>query len=163
MPEENLPRKNSLPKGIIWGVVALILIFAVSLAVHLYDSSRQAASLAANNLNKLEEGVSDLKNFNYGAAENNFGAAGSGLEANGSIWGEMGSFFGGAGDLISGLGGVTKEGTTLAEEVGFFESNLPDLLLNRKGDEIISHLETVDDSLKGYPNRAMSFLPTPRN
>ena len=148
MPEENLPEKHSLPKGIIWGVIALVLIFVVSFGVSLYNKSKEVSGSVADNLGRLEQGVNDLKNLDADSAKSNFGAAGSGLNASGSVWQQLGSVFGGVGDLISGLGSITKEGTVLAEEIGFFENNLPDLLLNQRGNEIVSHLEIARNSLK---------------
>ncbi len=146
--EEDFPQKHSLPKGIIWGVVVLALIFAASFAVFLRGKMEQAASSAVNDLSRLEQGINDLKDFNSDAAKNNFGSVGgdSGV-IGGDILKKLGSFFGGAGDLVSALGGVAKEGTTIAEEVGFFGNNLPDLLLDQKGDEIISRLKNIQSSL----------------
>lgn len=158
MSEENFPQKHflpdgasakaGLPKGIAWGVVALILIFAVSLGVFLYDKSKETVVSVADNLNKLEQGVNDLKNLNPDSAKKNFIEAEGGFNVSGSIWQELGSVFGGAKDVVSGIGTITKQGAVLAEEIDFFENNLPELLFNNGGDEIISHLETVQGALR---------------
>jgi hypothetical protein len=143
-------KKSKLPKGIFWGILLLILIFIASLAVVLYNSYHKTVSSVAGNLDKFRSGVDDLKSFNPSAAEEKFSETQSDLNnlTLGGFIAKLSYLFGGAGRAISGFQGLAAQGIVLSQEVSFFQDNLPDLLINKKGDGLLAHLQSVNSSLK---------------
>lgn len=139
---------KSLPKGIFWGVAALVAIFAVSFAFFLYSGSVQLNQSVINSLDKFQAGVTDLKNLKPAAAEEKFSAANKSIGSTfGGILSRFESFFGDTGDLVSGFRKLASDGVVLSQEVGFLENNLLSLLLDKKGDVLLAHLNTINDTL----------------
>jgi hypothetical protein len=142
-------KRKFLPKGVVWGVAVLVLIFVISFGLIVYEQSRKVGVSVAGSLNKFQAGVNDLKNFNGGEAEEKFFEASDDLNLNlNDFLSRAGLFIGGMRDLLSVFQDLSNKSAVLAQEVSFFENNLPSLLVDQRGDEIISHLQKVQGILR---------------
>lgn len=140
--------KRNLPKGVIWGVVALIVIFAVSVGIYVYKESGRVKNSLADDLGKFQSGVADLKNLNPAAARQKFlSVASSGEMSFGDFASKLQSVFGGTGDIFAGFRDLASESANLAGEVSFLENNLPDLLFKNNGGELLAHLKNMEAAL----------------
>ncbi|HUZ92390.1 MAG TPA: DUF4012 domain-containing protein [Candidatus Paceibacterota bacterium] len=136
--------KSGLPKGIVWGVVGLIMLFAGSFGYFLYRSATVSVKSSMNaSLLQLQAGVKDLRNFDPQSAAQEFQAAGAAGPNFGGILSEFKPLFKSAGDLAGGFGRLADLGVKLSAEASFFESAaLPDFL-GGNGADLIAHLSST--------------------
>ena len=141
---------GGFPKGVIWGVVVLILIFVGSFGYYAYLSivHRFSASVEKN-IATMQSGVSDLRNLNPQAAGQKFQGASDDLGLTfGGFADRLKSLFHGPVDLIAGFQKLAGLGVGLTQEVDFFKQNFIAFTLNGSGTEVIAHLRTTQSLLK---------------
>ncbi|MBU6500267.1 MAG: DUF4012 domain-containing protein [Patescibacteria group bacterium] len=140
--------KRSLPKGIFWGIAALIIIFIAGAGIYIYGQANKVKSSLANNLDDFRSGITDLKNLNPDAAQKKFLSVASGTDMSfGDFISVLQSMFGGTGDALSGFKNLASGGVAIAEELSYFENNLSALISGSNGEEFLSHLKTTEATL----------------
>lgn len=140
---------RSLPRGIIWGVLALVAIFVFSFAAFLYGLSGKIFGSVARDLEQVRSGIADLKNLEPKLAEEKFSAASEDISLTfGGVLKKIRPLFEGAGDFFVGFQNLAGQGVILAQEADFLENNLLTFLLNQNGDELIRHLKVIQKTLR---------------
>lgn len=159
LPDEGSPlgaaKRRVFPKGIIWGIFLLIIVFVVSLFFSFRSTSEKASDSLARSLDQFRGGIVDLRNLEAQSAEQKFSEAsvdiGATLE---SIAGSLGPLFGGAGDILLGFQNLAGQGILLAQEISFLENNLLTLFLNQGGAELLTRLKSIQKSLADIGNQS---------
>ncbi len=140
-------RRKGLPRGIGFGIAALIIIFAGSL-VFAYFSSRRFSDSVSLNLEDIRSGVEDLRNLDPESAEEKFVLARDSMNFE-DIFSKLSLLFGSSKEAVSDFNTVISSGIAISKEVSFFRDNLPGLVFGRRGDELIGHLRSTRDILSG--------------
>ncbi len=144
------------PKGVIWGIIGLVLIFVISFGYFLYVGiTAHFESAVTRNLDQFQAGVTDLKNFDPRSAEQKFSAANDDLQLTFSGFiSKLAPLFKNTGELVGGFQKLAGLGTSLTREVAFFEEELLPDFIGKKGVDIIAHLETTRDLLSQIRNES---------
>lgn len=141
--------RRGLPKGIGWGVVALAAIFLASVLFFFGKAREEASGRLAENFNRFQSGVADLKNLDTKAASEKFSETGkNALFAPGDLWGKISVFFGGAREVLLGFGDLASQGLSLAENSDFLLTNGLKLFLSGDGGELVAGFEKISAALE---------------
>jgi len=150
--------KKSLPRGIIWGVFALVAIFCISLFLYIRGVSGRFSDSVVRNLDRFQSGVADLRNLETESAEKKFKAATEDINLSfGDFITKLRPIFGGATDLLKSFQVLTSKGVVLAKEIQFLEDNLFSFILDRRGEELTQRLETLEKTLGEVSLESSSF------
>ncbi|MDP2598841.1 MAG: DUF4012 domain-containing protein [Candidatus Liptonbacteria bacterium] len=150
--------KKVLPKGIIWGIAGLALIFVVSFGYFLYRSaSVRLSTEAARSIDQFQDGIKDLKNFDARSAAEKFASVNNSPVSLPGILSKFQALFGGVGGLAGGFQRIAGTGAKLAREAVFFEENFFQYLMRGKGPDIIAHLETTQNLLGDLQSESDAF------
>lgn len=141
-------RPSSLPKGIAWGIVGLVVLFIVGSILSFYAFRSRVAESLTTNLGTLRAGVIDLQNLDPKAAAQKFSSleniSPSGL---GGALGRLGLLFQGGRNAVAAFAGLAIELTNLAQTVGSLQSSTFTFLLNGDGTEFIKELASLRDAV----------------
>jgi hypothetical protein len=117
-------RSPSLPKGIMWGVAGLIIIFIGGFVVSYYMIRHEVASSIASRAGALQAGVQDLQNFDLQSAEKEFSSAnGVSLVSPSGILGLLGSFFSGGSGAIGAFSDLSGQLGTLTNDLSKMQND----------------------------------------
>jgi hypothetical protein len=117
-------RSASLPKGIMWGVAGLVIIFIGGFAVSYYVIRHEVASVISSRASALQVGVQDLQNFNLQSAEQEFSSANNASLASPSgILSVLGSFFSGSSGAIGAFSDLSGQLSTLTNNLSNMQND----------------------------------------
>lgn len=154
----NLSRGRGLPKGIGWGVAALVVIFIGSAIFFFGGTSERASWEFAEDLERFQMGIADLKALDTQAAREKFSEAEKEApQALGDLWGRVSALFGGAREFLFGFGDIASRGLVLVEDLDFLLTKGLNLFLSGHGEELIPKLESVGTSLKAIGEENAKF------
>lgn len=115
------PRRKPLPKGIIWGVVGLIVLFVAGSIISFYVIRARVVRSVASRAATLQAGVQDLQNMDPALAEQEFSSLGS--EGSSSLQGILGAL----GGLFEGSGNTFQAFTDLSTQLSRFSNDLTEI------------------------------------
>ena len=114
----------SLPKGIMWGVVGLVVVFIGGFAASYYVIRHEVASSIASRAGALQAGVQDLQNFNLQSAAQEFSSAnGVSLASPSGIFNALGSFFSGGSGAIGAFGDLSNQLSMLTKNLSNIQND----------------------------------------
>ncbi len=149
--EKKLPpfrpeKQGTFPRGIVWGILVLVLMFVVSFGYFMYVSlTNRFSQSVQKNIDTFQSGVLDLKNLDPQSAGQKFSAANNDLNLTfGGFLSHFGLLFEGTKGLVLGFQKLTAESAELTQEMAFFKNNLLGALGEKKGDALIAHLENTE-------------------
>ncbi|MEK9179955.1 MAG: DUF4012 domain-containing protein [Patescibacteria group bacterium] len=146
-------KKTGLPRGIGWGIFALILVFIGGLFLTFGRTKDITAERVAGNIDELKSGVEDLRNFNTESAKERFSRIGTEIVDIRDSVGIFGSLFSGTGELLLNFQNVTAQGIALSGEMEFLRANALGLFLE-DGKTLLEHLKTVQGALRSVDESA---------
>lgn len=146
-------RRRSLPKGIKWAVVGLVIIFIGGFGISYYVARHVFIAAMSTRAEQLQQGIHALKDFNLNAAAQQFAAAGSNGTGVESVLGPLSSLFSGGTNVVSVFGDISQQLSLLTQD-----------LSNVQGDAwgMLAHVPIVNGaSAAGSSADASSSLSSP--
>jgi len=140
--------RHGLPKGILWGIFGLVVIFIGGSLMSLYVFRGKVAGSVAANITTLRTGVADLQNLDPQAAQQKFSSL-QDLSASdiGSLMSGLGFLFSGGKDVVASFSDLSKQLVLLSQELGTMESSSFDFLVNGRGATLISELQNLRETV----------------
>ncbi|MDR3581668.1 MAG: DUF4012 domain-containing protein [Candidatus Pacebacteria bacterium] len=124
-PDPRGRRTASLPKGIVWGVAGLIILFVGGFAVSYYAIRRGVVSSIASRAVAMQAGVQDLQNFDLQSASKEFSSLNSAQFSTPSGFiGILGSLFSGSSDAFGAFGDLSSQLGTLTDGLTKVQNDL---------------------------------------
>jgi hypothetical protein len=122
--DRNRDRTASLPKGIMWGVAGLVVIFIGGFAASYYVIRHEVASSIASRAIALQAGVQDLQNFDLQSASQEFSSVnGVSLTSPSGIFALLGSFFSGGSGAIGAFSDLSSQLSTLTNNLSNMQND----------------------------------------
>src|SRR5665213_2159780 len=69
-------RRFMLPRGIVWGIVALVVLFVAGSIISFYVIKAKVKASISTQVNTLQSGVTDLQHFDFQGAQRQFSQLG---------------------------------------------------------------------------------------
>lgn len=140
--------RHPLPKGIIWGIVGLIVLFIAGLFLSFYALKNKVSGAIATNLTTLQAGVNDLQNLDPQSAQQEF----SSLQTDSStdlddIAGHLGFLFKGGTEAIGSFSALSGQLTSLSGELGTLESGGVAAFTKGDGSTFVADLSSLSDTV----------------
>ncbi|MGC9598772.1 MAG: DUF4012 domain-containing protein [Minisyncoccia bacterium] len=143
-----LPRGPRLPKGIVWGIAGLVVLFVGGSIVSFYLVRAKVASSFSMSLGTLRLGVEDLQNFDPQSAKQKFSSL-QGLSSGdlGAAVKAFGSLLGGGGGAVTSLVNLSNQLTLFAQEASDVASSSYGFFTTGRGGPFIADLGRMRDTL----------------
>lgn len=146
--EHKLPARRTLPRGIIWGILGLVIIFVAGLIASLYAFSAQVKTSLAKNADTLQSGVADLANFNPSSAAQKFSSLeGSSMSDFGAIFNALGFLFRGSRDAVASFSDLATHLTSFSRELSGIASSSYTFFVSGRGEEFVASLSRIRSTL----------------
>jgi hypothetical protein len=127
-------RSASLPKGIMWGVAGLVVIFIGGFAASYYIIRHEVASSIASRAGALQAGVQDLQNFDLRSAAQEFSSAnGVSLASPSGILNALGSLFSGGSGAIGAFSDLSNQLSMLTNNLSNMQNDSWSVLAGAAG------------------------------
>lgn len=136
---------RGLPRGIIWGILGLVVLFVVGSIISFYVVKAKVKQSIAEQTSTLQAGVADLQNLDPQSAEQEFSllASESSTPSFESILGVFGSLFAGGRNAIASFGDLAQQLTALSQEASALENSLA----GTSGTPLVSQLTALRATL----------------
>ena len=138
--------RKELPKGIVWGIIGLIVIFVGGSIISYYVVRRQVVHEISARASVLAAGVNDLQNFDPQSAQAQF----SQLNSEPSLGGVISTFsflFKGGTAAIQSFGDISKQLASLSSDVITLQDNAVAFLTEGNGGVLVANLTSIDRDL----------------
>src|SRR3989344_2585591 len=136
--DEEKNTEKPLNKKAFIGVFLLVCALVVLVAVFFRETSIKLSKPALQGEDEFSAAMKKFTGLSLGGDGGTFG----------DIFGAFGELFAGAGESVAGITGIAGKFIGLAEDVQFIETNLVSLLMQKKGDVLISRFESISGHLK---------------
>jgi hypothetical protein len=148
LPSHVFPKNSGgFPKGIVWGVIGLIVLFLAGFAVLFYSVRGKTAGVVSSHLGSFEAGAEDLQNFDLQAAAREFASSNEGLSIDlKNAAGVFGFLFQNGGAFHSFLD-ISQQLASLSDELNGLETSFFGFLSTGNGGNLISGLANTRDTL----------------
>lgn len=140
--------RRSLPKGIIWGIVGLIVLFIGGSIFSYYVVRKKVSTTIALQAQTLQAGVQDLQNMDPASAEQEFSSLGA--NSSSSLEGIVGMFAGmfqGGTSAIQAFGDLSTQLTRFSGDLTQLQSSTFGFVANGKGSALVANLTDMDSAL----------------
>jgi hypothetical protein len=160
---EQLRPRGPFPRGIVWGVAGLVVLFIGGSFVSFYLVRGRVNDAIATNLSTLRAGVTDLQNLDPKSAQQEFSSLQNSPSDLGGFVNSLGFLFQGGKDAVTAFSDLSNQLALLSQEVSTVESSAFGFLVNGQGGQFVADLNrlrtTVDtvDAASGKLSGAASF------
>jgi len=158
-------RRTTLPKGIIWGIVGLIVIFVGGSIISYYVVRGQVVREISARANALAVGVNDLQNLDPQSAEAQFASLNSSPSLSGAA-SVFSFFFRGSAAALQSFGDISKQLASLSADTVAFQNNASKFIGTGNGNDLIANLADVNRDLAAIDadgNALAAVLPLAGN
>lgn len=138
--------RDPLPKGIVWGIVGLIVIFIGGSIISYYVVRAQVVREISARANALAAGVSDLQNFDPQSAETQFSQLNAAPDLGGLV-SAFSFFFKGSTAAIHSFTDISKQLASLSADAITLQGNALTFLTSGNGAGLIANLTSVNHDL----------------
>lgn len=138
--------RTSLPRGIMWGVVGLIVVFVGGFVISYYVVRGMVAREITMRVDTLQEGVTDLQNFNPQSAEQEFQDLNN-APGFGGLASALGFFFQSGSRALQSFTDLSRQLSALSEDSSNFEGAAFTLFSTGNGSDLIANLTSVKNDL----------------
>lgn len=118
-------RTASLPKGVLWGVAGLVVLFVAGFGISYYVIRHNVVVAISARTGALAAGVQDLQNFDLQSAGKEFSSASdTALASPTGLLGLFGSLFSGSPDAIRAFGDLSGQLSTLTNGLANVQNDI---------------------------------------
>lgn len=140
--------RKKLPRGIVWGITAMIAFFIIALFFSFKIFSKNVAGSVSKNVSRFQSGVSDLKNFNPAEAERKFQAINTDVNLTfGGLISKIKPFFREGRSMVEDFQVLSQLGVDLSREIESLQNNFFNYVLNRQGGELLARIKNIQKIL----------------
>jgi len=138
--------RRPFPKGIVWGVVGLILIFVGGSVFSYYMVKREVARTISSRLTTLQAGVQDLENFKPQSAAQEFSSMNEPTSSAGA-WNSLISSFAGSNTAVRSFTDLSGQLALLAGEMTTLENDVFGFVSQDGSGGLASDLASTRDTI----------------
>lgn len=145
--------------AVIFLLLSAAIIFAGWLFSNFHTAKRNLTDSAGATTEKFKSAVEDLKSLRPEEAQKKFSDIEQSLrlESLSDAVSKFTPLFGGGVKVIAGLQKLAGEGAIVAKGADFLTSNFLNLFINKRGEEILRHLESVEKALSEIDNASKNL------
>ena len=154
--------RGSLPRGIIWGIVGLIIFFAGGFIISYYVVRGTVVREVASRVDTLQQGVADLQNLDPQSAERQFQSLDSTPDL-GGIVNAFGFLFQNGGMALQSFSDISKQLSALSADVAGVQGPVFTFFSTGNGTSFIASLTNIKNDLTGIDadsNALTSVVPS---
>ncbi len=116
--------RQKLPKGIVWGIAGIIVLFVAGFIISFFVAKHQIARSIATHSATLSAGIKALQNFDPQGAEQEFRALGIATSGTQDFLGMLGSIFQSGGGAFASFADISKQLVLLPQEYEALQSDV---------------------------------------
>jgi hypothetical protein len=138
--------QSRLPKGIIGGIIGLVVLFVAGFTVSFFIAKHKVANSIASRESILQAGIQDLQNLDTQDAQEKFSSLNGNISGLSSAFQRFGSFLSGSAGAIGTFSDLTKQLALLSQQIDALKSDSFDFLGGGESN-LVSNLSAVRGTL----------------
>ncbi len=116
--------QSRLPRGVMWGIVALVVLFIVGFTIVFFVAKHKVASSIASRESTLQAGITDLQNLDTQGAQEKFSSISGDITNLSGALQDLGSLFSAGSGAIGSFSDLTKQLASLSGQIDAVKSDL---------------------------------------